>query len=191
MVTALAPLEQTLLTAEEFFERHGSESHVDLVDGIVVRHPMPGSRHGSSASMLDRAIGRYLDEHDIGQTFTCDTFLKVKSNPDRMRGADFAYMSYEKYPADAELPDGPLPAIPELVAEVKSPSDSWTEVGIKVNDYLGAGVQIVLVLDPATKTVKRFDSEGERETLPTSGLLRFPDLLPGFECPVERLFRKV
>lgn len=189
MATTLAPPQPKLLSAEEFCDRHGDEHNTDLVDGIVVRYSMPGSKHGYVGAKLNRIIGRFLDDHDTGRLFNNDTFIRVKRNPDRVRGADFVYQSYERFPRDAEVPDGMMTVMPELVAEVKSPSDSWPEVIVKVNDYLDAGVNVVLVLDPATKTVKRYHADGEMETIPTDGVLTLPELFPEFECPVAKLFQ--
>ena len=51
MTTALLPNPvsspaTTILTEAEFLTRHGDESHIDLIDGIVVTYPMPGFKHG-------------------------------------------------------------------------------------------------------------------------------------------------
>jgi Uma2 family endonuclease len=78
--------------------------------------------------------------------------------------------------------------MPELVAEVKTPSDSWPEVMIKVNDYLDAGIEMVLVLDPPTRTVIRYAKDRE-ETIPTDGILTLPELFPDFSCPIANLFQ--
>jgi Uma2 family endonuclease len=188
MATTLATPGQKLLTADEFFERYGDEHNTDLVDGIVVRYPVPGTKHGFVGAKLNRIVGRYLDDHDTGRLFNNDTCIRVKSNPDRVRGADFAYQSCVRFSRDAELPDGIMTVMPELVAEVKSPSDSWPEVMIKVNDYLEAGVNVVLVLDPAKQSVSIHRPNADAETIPTEGTLTIPDLFPGFECPVQKLF---
>jgi Uma2 family endonuclease len=189
MATTLAPPQPKLLSAEEFFDRHGDEHNTDLVDGIIVRFPVPGPKHGMIGSKLNRIIGRYLDDHDLGRLYINDTFIRVKRNPDRVRGADFAYQSYERFPRDAEVPVKFMTVMPELVAEVKSPSDSWPEVMLKVTDYQEAGVDVVLVLDPAKQSVAIHRRNMETEWFASDETLTIPELFPGFECPVAKLFQ--
>ena len=184
----LAPPPTKLLTAEEFFDRHGDEHNTDLVDGIVVRYSMPGAKHGYVGNKLCVRLTIYVEDLQMGRVFNNDTFIPVKSNLVRVRGADCAYLSYTRLSVDSEVPDKYLTTIPELVAEVKSPSDSWDEVLLKVQDYLDAGVEVVLVLDPATKSIKRYHAEGEKETIPESGTLILPELFPDFACSVAGLF---
>lgn len=78
--------------------------------------------------------------------------------------------------------------LPELVAEVRSPSDAWTVVFAKVEDYLGAGVNVVLVLDPETRTVMICRPGPTQTTLKAGDTLTVPDVLPGFAVEVARLF---
>lgn len=77
---------------------------------------------------------------------------------------------------------------PELVIEVKSPSDLWTEVLAKVVDYIRAGVRVVIVLDPATESASAFRSDTRQETFERDRELTVPDVLPGFAVPVARFF---
>jgi len=191
MATAtLTPPGAKLLSADEFLEHHGDESHIDLVDGIVVRYPMPFSEHGYIGNNFCVDLTNYVRKNKLGRVVNNDTFIKVKENPARVRGADCAYLSYAKYPITRKMTRTAMTGetLPELVAEVKSPSDTWPEVMVKVEDYLQAGVQIVLVLDPATKSVKRYHLDGEKETIPETGTLTLPELFPDFSCSVAGLF---
>jgi Uma2 family endonuclease len=186
----LAPPKQKLLSVEEFLERHGDESNIELVDGKVVRYPMPFNEHGYVGNNFCVDLTNYVRKNKLGRVVNNDTFVKVKDNPARVRGADCAYLSFARYPATKKMTRTAMSGetLPELVAEVKSPSDTWPEVKIKVNDYLQAGVTVVIVLDPDTKSVKRFDKDGEKETVPETGTLTIPELFPDFACAVAGLF---
>jgi len=50
--------------------------------------------------------------------------------------------------------EGHCPIAPDLAVEVVSPHDLYSEVEAKVNDYLGAGVSLVWVVDPPTRSVR-------------------------------------
>lgn len=178
-----------LMTEEEFFEKYGAESRVDLVDGIVVRYPMPGTPHGYVGNNLSFEITVFVKQHKLGRVFNNDTLIRIRRNPDRMRGADLIFLSYEKLASDASLTDGVMTLVPELVGEVKSPSDTWPEVFVKVDDYLTLGVEVVLVVDPPKKTIITCRKNLPQESSGESDILTIPDVLPGFSVPVATLFQ--
>lgn len=182
MVVALPPP----LTVDDFFRLYGHESNVELVRGTVVRSPTPGAEHGAVASAADFELRGFARANKLGRVMSNDTLIRLAT--DTTRGADVCFLSYAKLPADQKLPKGVLELIPELVIEVKSPSDLWTEVLAKVADYIRAGVQVVIVLDPATESASAFRSETRQETFERDHELTVPDVLPGFAVPVARFF---
>ena len=100
---------------------------------------MPGSKHGKVCYRIATAIGQFVDSNDLGHMFINDTFVKIptKYDPERVYGADVCFVSYDRLPKDAEIPYGLVPVTPNLVVEVRSPSDTWTQVFGKIADYLG------------------------------------------------------
>jgi len=176
------------MTEEEFLARHGDESRIELLDGRVARHPMPGVKHGRVNYQLSAAFTLYFLQHPIGWVFTHDTFLRIRRTPDRVRGADLIFISYTRLGPNDEIADGALTLVPELVGEVKSPSGTWNEVFGKVEDYLTLGVTAVLVLDPTTKTVLVLRRDQPQQTFAEADTLVVPDVLPGFAVPVAQLF---
>ncbi|MFO0851416.1 MAG: Uma2 family endonuclease [Gemmataceae bacterium] len=132
----------TLMTAAEFIARHGHESGVELVRGYLVRLPMPGGRHGEVCDNAAALFRGFVKPNGLGRTMTNDTFVRTRIDPDTYRGADVCYLSYERWPKDRPLPDGPLETPPDLVVEVKAPSDRWgghPDQGRGVRDGRGAG----------------------------------------------------
>lgn len=186
---ASAAFSATLMTEAEFLDRHGSESRVDLVDGVVLKYPMPGFKHGVAGNNFAVDLTNFVRSTNLGRVCNNDTFIRVKTEPIRIRGADVAFLSYTRWPAERELPDGPMPATPELVAEVKCPSDTWISVFTKVLDYLDAGVQVVVVLDPETATATVSRADALQEIFLADATLSIPDLLPGFNLSVASLFQ--
>ncbi len=187
-VSTTAP-PSALMTEEEFLERHGSESRVDLVDGIVVRYPMPFQPHGYVGSNLAFEITAFVRQHKLGRMFNNDTLIRIRRNPDRMRGADLIFLSYLKLSNDVKVPDGPMTLVPELVGEVKSPSDTWPEVFYKVEDYLNLGVDVVLVVDPQKELILACRKNRPQAPFTAADILTIPDVLPGFSVPVASLFQ--
>jgi Uma2 family endonuclease len=86
------------------------------------------------------------------------------------------------------LPSHYLDVSPDLVFEVKSPSDRWSKMLTKIGEYLQAGVPVVCVLDPETETARLYFADEPEITLEASDELTFPNQLPGFRVPVRALF---
>ena len=178
-----------LMTEEEFWDRHGSDFRTDLLDGIVVNYPMPGSPHGYIGNNLAFEITAFVRTNRLGRVFNNDTLLRIRRNPDRVRGADLIFLSFSQLDATAQVPKGIMTLIPELVGEVKSPYDSWSQVLLKVEDYLTLGVRVVLVVDPTHGAVHAFRRTEAQQTFAEVDTLTIPDVLPGFSVPVASLFQ--
>jgi Uma2 family endonuclease len=116
-----------------------------------------------------------------------DSWIQTGSNPDTVRGGDVCFFSYERQPK-VELPEGLLPRAPDLVVEVRSPSDRWTLIFTKVGEYLAAGVRVVVVLDPASTSASVYRADELQQIFHNGDTLTLPDVLPGFSVVVSRLF---
>jgi len=177
---------QPLITADEFCARFGRR-HAELVKGTVKESPVPFQRHGTICSRIDRQIGNFADAHDLGHVSSNDSWVRTGTNPDTVRGGDVCFFSYERLPR-GPIPDGLLDVPPDLVVEVRSPSDLWTELFSKVGEYLAAGVRVVVILDPGSATASVYRADGEHVVFRSHEALTVPDVLPGFGVNVGFLF---
>jgi Uma2 family endonuclease len=148
MTPTIPPSQTPLMTAEEFVQLHGGDSDVELVDGVVVRLPMPGGEHGEVCGNAYAIVREWVKPNGLGRVMSNDTFVRTKKFPGSYRGADVCYLSYSRLPKDQPIPKGPLESPPELVIEVRSPTDRPGEIEQKVEEYLTVGVTVVTVLDP-------------------------------------------
>lgn len=176
----------TLMTAEEFVQKHGGD-YVELIDGIVEPIPMPQPLHGGVCARATRLFGNFIDDNGLGLICSNDTFVLVRRNPDRVRGADVVYWSKAKLPGGPVLA-GLLTAPPDLCAEVVSPTNDWSEIFTKVGEYLKAGVTVVVVLDPDSLTASVYRKNEFQQIFDNGDDLTLPDVLPGFAVPVRRFF---
>ena len=175
-----------LLTAEEFVRRHPKHL-VELVDGVVKGVAMPGFEHGMVDTNIAFFLSDHVRKHELGRVVCNDTYLVIRRNPDTVRGMDVAYVSYARLPK-GPVPKGALEVAPELIVEARFPSDKWTDVFAKVEEYTTAGVGAVMVLDPETKTVSVCRPNADQEDFRAGDMLVIPDVLPGFAVEVARLF---
>ena len=179
---------QPTLTVDEFYRQHGGELGVDLVRGQLVRYPMPGARHGLVCVNAVMIFGQFIREKKLGRAMSNDTL--IRTGPDTLRGADVCFVSYSRLPVGAPLPEGILEFPPDLVVEVRSPSDLWTEALAKVLDYLSAGVPVVVILDSKTDSASVFRSDVRQDIFEKPETLTLPDVLPGFAVPVAQFFEE-
>ena len=78
---------------------------------------------------------------------------------------------------------------PDVVLEVLSPEDGPVEVRTKIAEYLGRGVELVVVVDPADKAVVVHRSGTQPVILrDATDVLDLADAIPGFTCRVSEIF---
>jgi Uma2 family endonuclease len=90
--------------------------------------------------------------------------------------------------AKGPFPSGYLPVLPELVFEVRSPWDRWSDILIKVGEYLNAGIGVICVLDPEPQTIHIFYADRPVQVLTADQELTLPEVLGSFRVPVRRFF---
>jgi Uma2 family endonuclease len=187
MTTATLPTASpSRLTADEFARQYGGQ-YVELVDGVVKELPVPFQEHGVVCFKAAFAFGSHVVGNDLGHLTTNDSFVKTTSDPDRVRGADVCFFSYDRLPK-GPVPGGLLEVPPDLVVEVRSPSDGWNDVFIKVGEYLSAGVRVVVVLDMTTRSASVYRKDEFQQIFDNGDSLVIPDVLPGFTVPVAKFF---
>lgn len=171
------------LTEEEFLARYAGQN-VELIDGIVKEYPMPGLDHGYVCLNIAGYLWTHVREADIGRVMSNDSWVRIRVGT--FRGGDVLYVSWQRLPKGEAVPEGVHDLAPELVVEVKSPTDRWIDLYHKVGEYLTAGV--VVVVDPEMRTVTAYRPPIEQTIFEEADALILPDLLPGFSVPVARLF---
>jgi Uma2 family endonuclease len=159
----------------------------ELVRGRIVPLNMPYPRHGEICGKLIRLVGNFVEDHQLGRVVSNDSGVLTESDPDTVRGADLAFYSFDRIPP-GPLPQGYLAVVPELIFEVRSPSDRWARVHTKIAEYLNAGVSVVCVLDERTQSAHIFPADEPNRIVTADEELTFPELLPDFRVVVRRFF---
>jgi Uma2 family endonuclease len=175
------------MTIDEFMAKHGGETYVDLVNGRVEYQPMPHRSHGLICNTASFVLTAFVRERDLGRVFSCDTFVLIRKDPPTLRGADVMFISYDRLPR-GRIPENALEPAPELVVEVRPPSERLSAVTTKAEEYIAAGVMVVVYLDPANESAAVYRGQEFPVRLHNSDELTIPDILPGFSVPVKRFF---
>ena len=177
---------KTLLTAADLLRISSSGKRCGLVKGVLTEMTPSGARHGRVAMRIGRILAEYVGRQSLGEVFAAETGFRIYRDPDTVRAPDAAFVSAERPPE--ELPERYLDLAPDLAVEVISPSDSATEVQAKVESWLRAGVRLVWVVYPSTKSVVVYTGLDHGRVLTEEDDLSGQPALPGFACPVKELF---
>ena len=175
-----------LLTAEEYFRLTTPDRPTELVRGEIVEMSPPGFLHGEVCGNVYFALRTFVEDKAIGRVVSNDAGVITERDPDSVRGADVAYYSFQRLPKEQRpkgYPDNP----PELVFEVRSPTDRWSDVLQKTAEYLNVGVNVVVVIDPDSESPHVYFPDQPEHILSKEDNLEFPDLLPGFSVSVAEI----
>ena len=111
--------------------------------------------------------------------------------PGLVRIPDVAYASWDRLPggrrSDAAIPD----LVPDLAIEVLSQSNTKAEMKLKRQEYFSAGVRLVWLVEPKTRTVDVYTSKSRFKRLTEADVLDGGAVLPGFRLSVRDLFAEL
>lgn len=173
------------LTEGEVFQRY------DIIDGArIVTNPT--RRHQNAAGAIYEIFRNYQRASRRGKTYQPPCDILIREAPLRTRQPDALFMSNDRVALNPPEDDpAPLNPAPELIVEVRSPSDTEAVLNAKIADFCSVGVLEGWIVDMNSRTVEvlrlsPFEVESVRVyTLTETALsLCFPDL----KVPVKDIF---
>ena len=179
--------QKTLITADELLRLPAKGYRYELVRGELIKMPPAGAQHGGIAAKIAHRLLAHVEANRLGVVFGAETGFWIHRNPDTVRAPDAAFIANERLP-EGGLPAGYFEGAPDLAVEVVSPNDTASEVQAKVEDWLRAGVRLVWVVYPESRSVTVFRSWADARMLTPADTLTGDPVLPGFTCPVQELF---
>lgn len=175
------------MTARQLAELPDDGRRYELVNGELRAMAPAGKRHGRVALRIGHLVLSHVDKTGLGECYGAETGFVVRRQPDTVRAPDLAFVRAERVVAEEE--EGFSAVVPDLVAEIVSPSDRATEVTRKALFWLEVGVRLVWVVDPAAELVTVHRS-GDVIGLVrgADAVLSGEDVLPGFTARLGDLF---
>lgn len=185
---AAAPRRMTVAEFEEY--PWGDNYQVELVHGEVVVSPIPFWAHAHVVRTLLLALHAHASSGGAGEVYGANTFYRLPHRDDTVRAADVSLVRAGRLPGVVPL-RGATPFAPDLVVEVLSPSDTYSRVEEKLDDYLAAGVQLLWLVDPSRRRVDVVLPDGTRRRVGESETLDGAPVLPDFSITVGDIFAGV
>ena len=153
---------------------------------IFVREPQPGYMHGNIQIRLGSVLARHIAEHRLDLECVGPVGFVLQRDPATVRGPDLAVFHRSRVPSHD--PVGFVEGAPDLAIEIASPSNTHTEIGGNVGDYLEAGARMVWVVHPETRTVVVHAPAAASRSYGTKEELDGGDLVPALRISVAGIF---
>ena len=177
-----------LMTADDLLVMSEDGNRYELIRGVLVPKMAPGDPHATVVFRIATIIGVYSDTNNYGARRTGEPGYRLDRDPDTVRAPDVAWFSPERTPpSDTE---GYPEVAPDVIFEVKSPSNSNPEMAAKARMWISYGSKIAVVADPQHSTFTVFLPTSEPLVLTEYDVFDGDEVMPGFSCAVWRFFRR-
>ncbi|NES23164.1 MAG: Uma2 family endonuclease [Symploca sp. SIO3E6] len=159
------------------------EYHMELVSGNVTIMSPSGYESDEVATEVARVLGNWTRPRELGRVTGAGAGFELPNSD--VRAPDVSFVLAERMRRTtrsfAEL-------APDLMVEVKSPSDSLSALRKKIQSFLSQGTTVGILINPEKHRVEIYRSSEEVVVLGDGDILSIPDLLPGFEVAVSDLW---
>jgi len=177
------------LTVAEFLALPEGDITYELIDGQAIPKDKPMSPQRFHAS-VQKCLLWLLETwcQGRGDVYTELSLQLVRHDQVWIPVPDLTYVSFSQWPEQLTA-DGPCPAIPELVIEIISPSQSFGNMARKAEDYLNAGIPRVWIVDPHAKSITVYYPDAPSRTYIGATSIE-DDFLPGLTVIPQVVFEQ-
>jgi Uma2 family endonuclease len=178
----------TPLTPEEFeFLPDSQGQGFELIDGHLQEKKM-GTESGSINTRIAHFLWSVVLPAGLGEVIGGDGMYRCfPKYPKRVRKPDVSFIRRDRLP-DGIVPRGITNIRPDLAVEVISPGDYYYEVEEKIADYYDAGIPLIWIVSPQTRTVMVYRPDGTNQRLRDTDDLTADPVIAGFRVRIADLF---
>ena len=144
------------ITEDEFWKLSDEDTNYELIDGVLVIHSPASTEHEQIFSYLNRVLGFYVEEKEIGALLGSRLVMRLdpkwNPEPDLM-----LILSENRYRIKDTRVEGPA----DLVIEILSKATREIELEKKVPKYLECGVKEIWIIDPENKEFSVYNGDNK------------------------------
>lgn len=184
----------TEFTYEAYMAMPESMARYEIIDGELVMSPTPTGEHNVIADNITTMINRFTRAERLGVAVSAPWDVLVERSPLRTRQPDVLYLDGERTGLRSRKDlrgISVLDVAPDLVVEVLSARNTFSDVLDKLRDYSGIGVRECWLVRPEEETVEvlRLSAAGG-ETLGKHGTgeMIHSEVLAAFALSVDEVF---
>lgn len=179
------------LTPDQFFRLCGDNPDLRLEltarKEIIVMPPF-GAKSGRRNLKILQQLASWTDADGTGYAFCTDSGFTLPNGA--VRGPDAAWIQKEKWDAlSREKQEKFAPVCPDFVVELRSPSDSLSELRDKMTEYIDNGVQLGWLIDPFDQCVWIYRPCSAPERLDRPDSASGDPTLPGFVLDLSAIWQ--
>ena len=145
--------------------------YTELIDGVEVRKSMPMTQHAILQGEMWALVRQWAGGRGIVGT-ELRVWLHASSVMPTSLVPDVAFIAFERLHALSECERQLPPIAPDVVVEIRSPSDRESNVARKIALYLDRGAKLVIDVRPARREMSAHDA------------------MPGFTFAIEAFFAR-
>lgn len=159
---------------------------MELVEGQVRVMSPSGYESDEVATEVTRVLGNWVRPRKLGRVTGSSAGFDLPELG--VRAPDASFVTAERL---RRAPRSFAQLVPDLMVEVKSPTDSIEALEAKILRFLELGAKVGILINPEDETVKLYRLNQATESLTSADLLSVPELLPGWEVRVADLWSPV
>ena len=175
-----------LYTADDLWEMTTDEPW-ELWEGELRKVPGAGGDASWFAGVIFSLLLPFVRSSKLGMLTGADGTYIVARDPYTALVPDVAFVRWDRLP-DGTRPKKYVPVAPDLVVEVRSPTDRPGAIAEKRALYRRAGVPLIWWVDPERRTVAVYRHGELVAELGDGEVLDGEDILPGFRLAVAEIF---
>lgn len=168
----------------ENLQAHYPDYQLELVDGKIIVMSPSGYESDEVAFRVGASLWNWVNPRQLGRV----TGSSAGFNLINTRAPDVSFIRAERLPRS---PRGYATIPPDLMVEVKSPTDKIDQLRDKIDEFLAQGTVVGILVNPEDRTVEIRRRDQTPVVLRDGDVLTVPDLLPGWEVLVSELWSPV
>ena len=159
---------------------------MELVNGEIRVMSPSGGESGEVSGEVFGVLRDWVRPRRLGRVFDSSTGFVLPNKSKDVRAPDASFVRAECL---RQSPTGYVEVTPDLIVEVRSPSDSLTQLRQKIQSFLEVGVRVGILVDPKSRTVEVYRPGQETpQVLRDGDVLTVPDVLPGWSVAIADLW---
>ena len=174
-----------LLTRQDLQEMQSvyPDYRLELVDGEIIVMSPSGYESDEVAAEFVRQLGNWVKPKKLGRVTASSAGFNLPDS--NTRSPDVSFVKAERL---KKSPRSFADLAPDLMVEVKSPTDSLTKTREKIQSFLNVGTQIGILVNPDERIVEVYRNNYPVQILQDGDSLTVPELLPGWTLLISELW---
>lgn len=181
------------LTDDQYFDLCQANRGLRIertAQGKLIIMPPTGGETGNRNMKIAFQLEGWNQRTNLGLTFDSSTEFKLPN------GANYApnasWVRREKWDAlTTEQKQKFPPLAPDFVIELRSRTDSMSQLRKKMQEYIDSGVRLGWLIDPKSRQVEIYRSNQPVETIRDAESLSGEDVLPEFVLDLKPIFASI